>query len=67
MSCKHGNWEPCDQCDEEDSAWNRAFNAGKAEAYKTITSALAAEIECEVFETHVQPALGRIQSNGAQQ
>lgn len=62
MSCKHGNWSPCDQCDEEDAAWNRAFAAGKQEAYENIRAALASEIECEAFETHVQPALQRILS-----
>jgi hypothetical protein len=28
MSCKHGNWAPCDECDEEDATWQSAYNAG---------------------------------------
>lgn len=32
MSCKHGNWQPCDECIEEDAAHDRAFAAGRAAA-----------------------------------
>jgi len=28
MSCKHGNWAPCDECDEEDAAWKSAYKEG---------------------------------------
>ena len=34
MSCKHGNWAPCDLCDEEDAAYDRAFAAGQANSDK---------------------------------
>ena len=28
MSCKHGNWPPCDQCDELDERYNDGYKAG---------------------------------------
>ena len=28
MSCSHGNWPPCDQCDELDAAYNRGYAEG---------------------------------------
>ena len=36
MSCKHGNWEPCDECKAEDDAFKNAFESGKAEAQEEI-------------------------------
>lgn len=34
MSCKHGNWAPCDECDEEDARWERAYASGAADKEK---------------------------------
>lgn len=34
MSCKHGNWSPCDECEAEDAAWQVAYKAGYEEGGK---------------------------------
>jgi hypothetical protein len=34
VSCQHGNWPPCEQCDELDAQYDRGFNAGIATAGK---------------------------------
>lgn len=34
MSCEHGNWPPCDQCDALDAAYARGVEAGRREARK---------------------------------
>lgn len=43
MSCKHGNWEPCEECEEEDrreqSAYERGFAAGVEAAKKKYPNA----------------------------
>lgn len=28
MSCKHGNWPPCDECDELDAAYKSGYEHG---------------------------------------
>ena len=32
MSCKHGNWEPCDECEAEDALYADGVTAGKKAA-----------------------------------
>ena len=32
MSCKHGNWADCEECAEEDAAYEAARKTGAAEA-----------------------------------
>jgi len=34
MSCKHGNWAPCDLCDEEDALFERGIAVGAKQAEK---------------------------------
>lgn len=34
MSCKHGNWAPCDLCNEEEAAWDRAYAVGAKDVEK---------------------------------
>ena len=43
MSCKHGNWEPCEECEEEDRrdqmAYERGFAAGVTAATQKYPNA----------------------------
>lgn len=43
MSCKHGNWEPCEDCEEEDRreqlAYERGFAAGVTAATQKYPNA----------------------------
>jgi len=32
MSCKHGNWEPCEECEAEDALFEAGVNSGKRQA-----------------------------------
>lgn len=34
MSCKHGKWDPCDECIEEDANWERGRQAGIVQGNK---------------------------------
>lgn len=36
MSCKHGNWEPCELCQAEEESFNNGLESGKAEAQEEI-------------------------------
>lgn len=36
MSCEHGNWPPCDQCDALDERWNDGFKAGCGRVEKLL-------------------------------
>lgn len=36
MSCEHGNWPPCDQCDALDARWNDGFAAASARIDKLL-------------------------------
>jgi hypothetical protein len=43
MSCKHGNWAPCDECDAEDSAAEENRKAGAADERARIASWMDAD------------------------
>jgi len=53
MSCKHGNWEPCEDCEEEDRrdqlAYERGFAAG-------VTAATPSPQTDAALREEVQPA-----------
>ena len=34
MSCKHGNCAPCNECSDEDAAWDRAYASGAKDKEK---------------------------------
>jgi hypothetical protein len=53
MSCKHGNWSPCDECDEEDSAYSKAFEAGRRDAKSKLF-----DVDTDRFLTDVLTAAG---------
>lgn len=38
MSCKHGNWAPCDECDAEDAAIEDGRKAGATEERARIAA-----------------------------
>ena len=58
MSCQHGNWPPCDQCDELDAAWDRGYaEGGKASidlTMKHLRRAEAAESRLAAVEANAQ-------------
>ena len=37
MSCKHGNWEPCEDCEEEDRRDKLAYERGFADGVTAAT------------------------------
>ena len=53
MSCKHGNWEPCDECDAEDALYADGVTAGKKEAKEALF-----DIETTQFLTDVLTVAG---------
>jgi hypothetical protein len=53
MSCKHGNWSHCDECDEEDSAYSKAFEAGRRDAKSKLF-----DVDTARFLTDVLTAAG---------
>ena len=36
MSCKHGNWPPCDLCDDEDRMFDLGYKSGKDAAKEQL-------------------------------
>ena len=38
MSCEHGNWPPCDECDALDVAWKKGYESAKKEALEEIAN-----------------------------
>ena len=53
MSCKHGNWEPCDKCREEDALYEEGVTAGKKAAKEVLF-----DLETTRFLTDVLTAAG---------
>lgn len=53
MSCKHGNWEPCEECEAEDALFASGVAAGK----KSAKAALF-DVETTQFLTDVLTAAG---------
>ena len=53
MSCKHGNWEPCDECEAEDALYEDGVTAGKKAAKEVLF-----DIETTRFLTDVLTAAG---------
>lgn len=53
MSCKHGNWEPCDECEADDTLYANGVTAGKKEAKDMLF-----DVETTQFLTDVLTAAG---------
>ena len=53
MSCKHGNWAPCDECEAEDALYEDGVTAGKKDAKEVLF-----DIETTRFLTDVLTAAG---------
>lgn len=43
MSCEHGNWPPCDECDALDAKWDAGYAAGRA----SVDGLLLLLLECD--------------------
>jgi len=53
MSCKHGNWEPCEECEAEDALYKSGVVSGKKEAKDALF-----DVETTRFLTDVLTAAG---------
>lgn len=53
MSCKHGNWEPCEECEAEDALFEAGVNSGKRQAKEFLF-----DVETTQFLTDVLTAAG---------
>lgn len=53
MSCKHGNWEPCEECEAEDALYASGVTSGKKEAKDKLF-----DVETTQFLTDVLTAAG---------
>lgn len=53
MSCKHGNWEPCEECEAEDVLYASGVTNGKKQAKDTLF-----DVETTQFLTDVLTAAG---------
>ena len=53
MSCKHGNWAPCDECEAEDALYEDGVTAGKKAAKEALF-----DIETMRFLADVSTAAG---------
>lgn len=53
MSCKHGNWAPCDECDAEDALFDSGVVSGKRQAKEYLF-----DVETTRFLTDVLTASG---------
>ena len=53
MSCKHGNWEPCEECEAEDALYESGVTSGKKEAKDKLF-----DVETTQFLTDVLTAAG---------
>ena len=53
MSCKHGNWEPCEECEAEDALYASGVTSGKKEAKDKLF-----DVETTRFLTDVSTAAG---------
>lgn len=56
MSCKHGNWEPCEECEAEDAIYKSGFSEGAASVMKEIRekgTVVEAFLQQELDNVHV--------------
>ena len=53
MSCKHGNWAPCDECEAEDALFDSGVASGKRQAKEYLF-----DVETTQFLTDVLTASG---------
>ena len=53
MSCKHGNWEPCEECEAEDALYESGVMIGKKWAKDKLF-----DVETTQFLTDVLTAAG---------
>lgn len=54
MSCKHGNWGQCDECDAEDALYADGVDEGKKQAKESLLN----DAETMQFLTDVLTAAG---------
>ena len=53
MSCKHGNWEPCEECEADDALYESGVTRGKKETKDKLF-----DVETTQFLTDVLTASG---------
>jgi hypothetical protein len=46
MSCKHGNWEPCEECEAEETLKADAYEAGKKSGMRIAKPTTALSTGC---------------------
>jgi len=44
MSCKHGNWEPCEECDAEDALYASGKKAAKDAVFDVETTQFLTDV-----------------------